>query len=330
MLSVQIFGVKNSPETRAAERFFKERRGTIHMVDLKQRPMAAGEIRRFIERFGMAGLLDSDGKVKAITSIGRDITESKLAKEELEIANQRLRELDKLKDNFLSTVSHEMRTPLTSIKSFAEILMSYEEDRPTQLEFLKIINDESERLTRLINDFLDLSKIQAGRMKWKTELVSLEDAIRTAVTSAKTLMNKNKLTFTMSIEPDLPEVQSDRDRLIQVVTNLLSNATKFTPEGGRITLEARAEKKGTPDGQVIVSIRDTGMGIAPEHHQSIFENFGQVGDILKNRPQGTGLGLPICKKIIENYGGKIWLESVLGQGTTFYFSLPAAKPEKSQ
>ena len=274
-------------------------------------------------------LLDGTGKIQAITSIGRDVTEKKLAKDELEKANQRLRELDKLKDSFLSTVSHEMRTPLTSIRSFAEILMNYEEDRPTQKEFLKIINDESERLTRLINDLLDSSKIQAGRMIWKTELVSMEDSIRSAVNPARTLMDKNKQLFTLSIEPELPQVLSDRDRMIQVVTNLLNNATKFTPEGGRITLEARSEKKGTQE-LVVVSISDTGIGIAPEYHQSIFENFGQVGDVLKDRPKGTGLGLPICKKIIENYGGKIWLESAQGKGATFYFSLPAVIPEKTQ
>lgn len=132
----------------------------------------------------------------------------------------------------------------------------------------------------------------------------------------------------MNIEPQLPLVLSDRDRLIQVVTNLLNNATKFTPEEGNIALEARSDKKGTQDEGVIVSIKDTGIGIAAENHASIFENFGQVGDILKDRPQGTGLGLPICKKIIENYGGKIWLESAIGKGTTFHFSLPAVKPNK--
>jgi PAS domain S-box-containing protein len=270
---------------------------------------------------------DNHGNVPALTCIGRDITESKQAKEELEKANQRLRELDKLKDNFLSTVSHELRTPLTSIKSFAEILLNYEEDRTTQLEFLGIINEESDRLTRLINDFLDLSKIQAGRMKWQTVEMSLAEAIHSATNTAKPLVDKNKLELSIEIEPDLPTVLGDKDRLIQVVTNVLGNAIKFTPEGGHINLKAWFDQD--PDsknlGMVTVSIADSGFGIAPEHHLSIFENFGQVGDVLKDRPKGTGLGLPICKKIIENFGGIIWVESALGKGTTFKFTLPAAK-----
>jgi PAS domain S-box-containing protein len=269
-------------------------------------------------------VLDNSGDVMALTCIGRDITDSKEAKEELEKANQRLRELDKLKDNFLSTVSHELRTPLTSIKSFTEILLNYEEDRTTQIEFLGIINEESDRLTRLINDFLDLSKIQAGRMKWQAVELSIAEAINSAANAAKPLIDKAKLDLNIQIEPDLPKVLSDRDRLIQVITNLLGNAIKFTPERGTIQLMACSDTDTDSDQRIIkVSITDSGIGIAPENHQLIFENFGQVGDVLKDRPKGTGLGLPICKKIIENFGGKIWVKSALGKGTTFIFTLPA-------
>jgi PAS domain S-box-containing protein len=272
-------------------------------------------------------VLDNHNQVVAFTCLGRDITESKLAKEELEKANQQLIELDKLKDNFLSTVSHELRTPLTSIKSFAEILLNYDEDRATQKEFLGIINDESDRLTRLINDFLDLSKIQAGRMQWQTVELSLTDAINSVAATSRPVIEKARLAFSMQIEPDLPPVLCDKDRLIQVITNLLGNAIKFTPENGKISLQARLEKSpaGEKPDLITVSIKDSGIGIAPENHQRIFEKFGQVGDVLKDRPKGTGLGLPICKKIIENYGGKIRVESALGQGTTFIFSLPAVQ-----
>jgi signal transduction histidine kinase len=260
--------------------------------------------------------------------MGRDITESKQAKEELEKANKQLREIDKLKDNFLSTVSHELRTPLTSIKSFVEILLNYDEDKTTQKEFLGIINEESDRLTRLINDFLDISKIQAGRMQWKTEELSVTDAINSAVNTARPLIDKEKLTVTVNAEADLPKVLCDRDRLVQVVTNILGNAIKFTPESGKITLKAWFDKNQSLEpAAVTVSITDTGIGIAPENHHKIFENFGQVGDVLKDRPKGTGLGLPICKKIIENYKGKIWVDSDLGKGTTFLFTLPVAKPK---
>jgi PAS domain S-box-containing protein len=276
-------------------------------------------------------VLDNRRKVVAVTCLGRDITENKLAKEELEKANQQLRELDKLKDNFLSTVSHELRTPLTSIKSFAEILLNYDEDRPTQKEFLGIINDESDRLTRLINDFLDLSKIQAGRLQWQTVELSITDAIHSVAGASRPLIEKAKLSFELQLEPDLPPVMCDKDRLIQVITNILGNAVKFTPENGKITLKARLEQASASEkgDSIVVSITDTGIGIAPENHQKIFEKFGQVGDVLKDRPKGTGLGLPICKKIIENYTGKIWVDSALGKGTTFSFSLPVDRTKNS-
>jgi len=245
--------------------------------------------------------------------------------QELVKANQRLKELDKLKDNFLSTVSHELRTPLTSIKSFAEIMLTYEEDRATQKEFLGIINEEADRLTRLINDFLDLAKIQAGHAKWETVRVPVSLAIETALNINHNLLTKNSLKLTSDIEPNLPMVWSDEDRLVQVVTNLVSNAIKFTPEGGEIGIRAQLTRKGNssekPD-MVMISVTDSGIGIAPEHHQTIFEKFSQVGDTLKDRPKGTGLGLPICKEIVEHYSGTIWVESALGKGSTFFFTLP--------
>jgi PAS domain S-box-containing protein len=274
-------------------------------------------------------VLDTLGDVTAITCMGRDITESKLAKEELEKANQQLRELDKLKDNFLSTVSHELRTPLTSIKSFAEILLNYNEDPATQKEFLGIINEESDRLTRLINDFLDISKIQAGKIVWKNENVDLKAVINNAVLVTRPLFEKSKLNLVTDVAPELPRVFCDRDRVTQVFTNLFGNAVKFTPEGGQVALKVWAAPDNDPSVRrmVTVSIQDTGIGIAPENHTRIFENFGQVGDVLKDRPKGTGLGLPISKKIIEGFGGKMWIESALGKGTTFLFTLPVANSE---
>jgi CheY-like chemotaxis protein len=180
----------------------------------------------------------------------------------------------------------------------------------------------------LINDFLDLSKIQAGRMQWQTVELSLPEVIQTACNSIRPLVEKATLSLSAEIEPDLPTVMGDKDRLTQVLTNLLGNAVKFTPEGGSVSLRAWREKdnvnRGKP-GNITVSIRDTGIGIAPENFERIFEKFGQVGDVLKDRPKGTGLGLPICKKIIEYYGGRIWVESQLGKGSTFLFTLPAAK-----
>jgi signal transduction histidine kinase len=223
-------------------------------------------------------IFNDAGEVVASIHTARNITERKKMEEELrqkvaalEDANLRLKELDKLKDNFLSTVSHELRTPLTSIKSFAEILLNYEEDRATQKEFLGIINEESERLTRLINDFLDLSKIQSGRVQWRTVTLSVARAVETAVTASRTLIEQGGLQLSVDIASGIPDVLCDEDRLVQVVTNLLGNAIKFTPSGGRIGIKAQVvggdRSTNKPD-MVRVSVSDTGIGIAPEHHQT--------------------------------------------------------------
>jgi PAS domain S-box-containing protein len=271
---------------------------------------------------------DNEGRLVGFVEITEDITDRKIAQSQLENANKRLIELNSLKDSFLSMASHELRTPLTSIINFTEILMDYDEDRDTRNKFLRIIDQESERLLRIINDFLDISKIQAGRMQFKVIELSLNEIVQQVVSSNKPLIENAKLEVITDLDPDIPPVINDRDRLIQVMTNLLGNSIKFTPEPGRITIKSSLQKSCTKrddKNKVIVSISDTGIGIASENHARIFENFGQVANTLKNQPRGTGLGLPICKKIIEYFGGNIWVESELGKGSTFYFSLPVEK-----
>ena len=275
-----------------------------------------------------------------VYAIYSDITERKRAEEalgqkveELQAAYQKLKELDQLKDSFLSTVSHELRTPLTSIKSFSEILLSYDEDKETQREFLGIINEESDRLTRLINDFLDLSKIEAGRAQWETVELLLPEVIQTAINATQALTIQMKLRVDVDFDSDLPNIWCDKDRLVQVVTNLLSNAIKFTPEGGMVRVKSQtlngSESEADSD-MVMVSVSDSGIGIAPENHKGIFEKFKQVGDTLTGKPKGTGLGLPICKEIVEHYGGRIWVESELGKGSTFFFTLPITQKTEAK
>ena len=276
--------------------------------------------------------LQTEGKEETLQVISRDVTERKRMEqrleqnlEELQATYQKLQEVDKMKDSFLSTVSHELRTPLTSIKGFAEILLTYEEDRETQREFLTIINEESERLTRLINDFLDISRIEAGRMQWQTTRLAIPEIIETAINATQALYKEKNQKVEVDLERDLPSVWSDSDRLVQVITNVLSNAIKFTPDGGEIRVAAQLLKSDEGENapsMIRVSVSDTGIGIAPEDYEKIFEKFKQVGDTLTDRPKGTGLGLPICKEIVEHYGGKIWVESELDKGSTFYFTLP--------
>jgi PAS domain S-box-containing protein len=227
------------------------------------------------------------------------------------------KEVDRMKSEFISTVSHELRTPLTSIKSFAEILLTYDEDKETQKEFLTIINDESERLTRLINDVLDISKIEAGRIEWKSEESDIEELIVNAVNSTSALISKKNLQVELKIENDLPKVMVDRDKIIQVITNLLSNAIKFCQENQIININTCYK-----DGSLYVSVRDSGRGIAPENHEKIFLKFCQIEDTATGKPDGTGLGLPICKEIIKYHRGRIWVESDLGKGSNFTFTIP--------
>lgn len=240
------------------------------------------------------------------------------SRSELEQANEKLKELDLMKSEFLNTVSHELRTPLTSIKAFAEILLdNVGEDPETQTEFLEIINKESDRLTRLINNLLDLSRIEAGRMKWDRDHLDLHEVVTTAVTSLRGAAEKKGLHLEVEIEEDLPTV-GDRDKLIQVVTNLLGNAIKFTSEGGTVRVVAGRKDLLTAR----IEVQDSGVGIEPIYHESIFEKFSQVDSSETRDIKGSGLGLPIARSITEHHDGKLLVESELGKGSVFIVELP--------
>ncbi len=248
---------------------------------------------------------------------------------DLEKANEELKALDSMKDSFLSSVSHELRTPLTSIRSFSEILLRYDQEDPaTQKEFLRIINSESERLTRLINDVLDLSRIEAGEMVWNDKLISVGEVILDSLPAQKKFLEAKSLRLLLDLPPSLPFVLADRDRLQQVITNLLANAVKFSGEGGEIRIRAEAfEGRRSQESAewIKVSVSDQGIGIDEKDFEVVFEKFRQVyQDTMKDKPKGTGLGLPICRDIVLHYGGNIWVESEKGKGSTFFFTLPVA------
>ncbi|HVK97216.1 MAG TPA: GAF domain-containing protein, partial [Flavisolibacter sp.] len=262
----------------------------------------------------------------------------KQAKMEAEAATKAAEKANEAKSAFLSTVSHELRTPLTSVLGFAKIIRKRLDEKifPTvnrndpkiekvvnQIsENLKVVVSEGERLTHLINDVLDLAKIEAGKMEWNVEEVSLAEVAERAISATTTLFDQKALRLEKDIKKDLPTISGDRDKLIQVMINLISNSVKFT-EKGSVTCKIHDKQN-----EIIVSISDTGIGIAPEDHAAVFEQFKQVGgDTLTDKPKGTGLGLPICKEIIEHHGGRIWLESKPGKGSTFYFALPITKKE---
>lgn len=265
------------------------------------------------------------------SAVGVAIHNAKLF-EDARQARAAAEEADAAKSSFLSTVSHELRTPLTSVLGFAKIIhrrleerlfpMIPEEDRKIQqakrqvIDNLNVVVSEGERLTKLIDDVLDLAKIEAGKFTWNMESLSISDAIERAASATASLFEAKKLKLIKDIEPGLPIVTGDRDRLIQVVINLISNAVKFTDSG---SVSCAAHLRG---GEIVVSVTDSGIGIAPADQPKVFEKFKQVGDTLTDKPKGTGLGLPICKEIVEYHGGRIWVDSEPGKGSTFAFSLP--------
>ncbi|MCR6628758.1 MAG: ATP-binding protein [Magnetospirillum sp.] len=237
---------------------------------------------------------------------------------ELKAANERLKELDRLKDDFMSTVTHELRTPLTSIRSFSEILFDTPElDEPQRQHFLSIIIKESERLTRLINQMLDLAKIESGRMQWSWSEADPAGVVEEAVSATFALFEDKKVTLETRLTR-LPAIVTDRDKLIQVVINLLSNAVKFAPPDSgvvRVALEPAA-------GGLMLSVADNGPGIPAWARDTVFEKFRQVGDTLTAKPQGTGLGLTISKSIVERLGGRIWVGEAKGGGACFHVFVP--------
>jgi len=293
-------------------------------------------------------LRDENRQITSYEGVTRDISRRKRAEEatkklnleleqkvkarteELEQAYTELKRLDRTKDEFLALVSHELRTPLTSIRSFSEILLRYENEPETQKEFLTIINTESERLTRLINNLLDFSKIEAGAVTWHDGTISVEAVVRDAARALQHLFLRKRLEWRVDAEPELPFVFADRDRVQQVVTNLLSNAIKFSHEGGRIRVrvEGLEGKRSREYSRWIkVSVQDQGIGIDEKDFEIIFHRFRQISvDHGREKPKGTGLGLPICKEIISHYGGNIWVESKKGKGSTFCFTLPQILP----
>jgi signal transduction histidine kinase len=279
------------------------------------------------ERLGMDEVMEILDEASQVRAYSRQLEaksrELEAVTEDLRAANDRLRELDQLKDDFVSTVSHELRTPLTSIRAFSEILLDNPDlSEGDRQQFLRLVVEETERLTRLINQVLDLSKLESGRMEWEIGPVDVGDVVRGSAESARQLFAQRGASLDVHVPDALPPVLADRDRLVQVVLNLLSNAAKFTRTTAAVDVRL-------DDGQVRVDVRDDGPGIDPDDQQAIFEKFRQGGDVRTDRPQGTGLGLPISRQIVEHLGGALWVASEPGRGSTFSFTLPLSQEDRS-
>ncbi|HJV27413.1 MAG TPA: ATP-binding protein [Aromatoleum sp.] len=285
---------------------------------VKEEPLGLDEV---------MNILDEASQVRAYS---HQLEEKSLALEvatdQLRAANERLKELDRLKDDFMSSVTHELRTPLTSIRAFSEMLFDDPRtDLADRTRFLGIIVSETERLTRLVNQVLDMAKIESGHGEWHNTDVDMRDLVVHAVETTMQLFRDRRA----AVEVEMPETPvhllGDHDRLLQVMLNLLSNAAKFVPfDSGRVRVRMVREA-----GQLRVDVADNGPGIPPDQLGVVFERFRQGGD-ERSRPQGTGLGLPISRHIVEHFGGRLWVESVVGQGATFSFTLPLNEEESRE
>ncbi|MFG1266741.1 ATP-binding protein [Xanthobacter sp. DSM 14520] len=241
-----------------------------------------------------------------------------IASAELSAANAQLRTLDELKDDFVSSVTHELRTPLTAIRALSELMLDAPDMEEAQRqEFLAIIVGESERLGRLVNQVLDMAKLESGHGEWHNADVDLRRLVRDAVTATTELARSRGAEIVFEAPETVPLLRADPDRLTQVVLNLISNAVKFVPaEGGRVHVSLHVEGDG-----LVVRVKDNGPGVPEAERDTIFEKFRQGGDAL-TRPPGTGLGLPISRRIVDHFGGRMWLENQDGSGACFAFRLP--------
>jgi len=265
----------------------------------------------------------------------RDITEREQAMDrlkeyanKLEMANKELRRLDEIKSEFVAVASHELRTPLATIKNAIQLILQRKtgEINENQEKFLSLAEKNINRLTNILNSLLDLSKIESGRMELNFEEINLRDSIEVILSSFKPIADGKSIQIKMEVEKDLPSVYGDREKIAQIMMNLVGNATKFTPQGGTISVSA---KPYHGDGNMVaISVRDSGIGIPEDQLEKVFEKFFQVEESLRRSVGGTGLGLAITKGLVEAHHGKIWVESEVGKGSTFTFTLPISKGEK--
>jgi len=276
--------------------------------------------------FGLLAVLDKPGGFSEADEKFLSLYASQAA---IAVRNSQLYEhtriLDRLKSEFVAVVSHEIRTPLTSVKGAIELLTDdrFFQYTDQQAKLLSIAHANTERLLLLINDILDFSKLESASLPMCMEVQSLEPVVRQAVQNLRTLIGERHIVLDCSIAADLPELLVDSNRIVQVLTNLLSNAIKFSPPEGRI--EVRAATEGN---RVRVSVRDCGEGIASGDIPKLFRKFSQIDSGSTRKVGGTGLGLVICKGIVEQHGGSIGVDSVPGEGSTFYFLLPRADAQR--
>jgi NtrC-family two-component system sensor histidine kinase KinB len=256
-------------------------------------------------------IVDEIGKIQGFVTLLQDVT--------------RFKDLDRMKSDFIATVSHELRTPLTSLSMGIDIL-SQEVVGPIskrQKELLAAAKDDSERLRKLVKDLLDLSRLESGKYEIRKELVDFHKLVLDAVQPLRLPFQEKRIKLNISVPERLPKFLADPHQLMWVITNLLNNALRYTDAGGKVKLKTKTEKK-----ELLVTVSDTGHGISREHQQTIFDKFVQVNSSTETTPGSVGLGLAIAREVVEAHGGRIWVESQVGIGSTFHFTLPMVQQSK--
>jgi PAS domain S-box-containing protein len=278
-------------------------------------------------------LEDAAGNWIGHITIARDITERKRMEQEiqrkteqLEAQNRELEKASRAKSDFLARLSHELRTPLNVVMGFAELMLDQVpgEVNEEQRQCLGDILTSSRDLLGLINEVLDLSKVEAGKVELRRRNIALPEVVKSVTSAMMAVLSQRKQSLDVDLDKGLPLLQADEARLRQVLFNLLSNASNFTPDGGKIRIEASVK-----DGWCQVSVSDNGIGIKEEDLKQIFEPFYQADSSMTRERRGTGLGLTLVKEIIEMHGGQVWVESKYGEGSRFIFSLPLVASEEA-
>ncbi|MFC1976145.1 sensor histidine kinase, partial [Chloroflexota bacterium] len=266
----------------------------------------------------------AEEEVAAVEAVANQVTQAlenaRLSKEREKTIVQ-LKEVDRLKDEFLTGMSHELRTPLNSIIGFADVILQGIDGEVSEMAMndIRLIHNSGQHLLTLINDILDLAKIEAGKMELVCEPLSIEETIRDVMASTNALIKSKPVEVVLDIVEGLPPIYADKLRLTQILINLVSNAAKFTEEG---LITIKADKYEIDPHLALISVADQGIGIPPQMVDTIFDRFRQIASVSTRKTGGTGLGLPICKQLVELHGGAIEVTSEEGVGSNFHFTIP--------
>jgi len=272
-----------------------------------EQEIALGEPINRILKISSSPVLDMNGKHLGQVKVVHDVTKE--------------RELDRMKSDFISMISHELRTPLFSIQGFIRLILDGQvPDEETQANFLTVVEGQAQHLASMVDDLLDLSRLEAGLIDLKVETVQIGEIVRHTITKLHSLAQSKQIVLKVHVTDNVPPLTGDRRWLEHVMTNLIGNAIKFTPEEGRVWVLV---KRQTSD--VVVQVIDSGIGIPKEAQRNLFSKFFQVDGSATREAGGTGLGLYIARRIVEAHGGRIWVDSETGKGSAFSFSLPLSE-----